>query len=795
MARKNQQPAGPAGRNPPQRPRGRKLLLAAGVLILLAAAAAWLLPGGSSRITNPRWPQFGPTQPEDERAIFARYGGSTSCRECHAEEYALWEKSNHGLAERPLREDLDRTAFVPSREIPLPGEVGRAEWDASGPGVTCVGISGSPERHPVARVIGNDPLRQYLVPFPGGRFQALQASYDPRSNEWFNVYGSEQRHPGEWGHWTGRGMNWNYMCANCHNTRLRQNYDEATDTYRTAMAEMTVGCEACHGPLRAHNEWQRQHGQSGRKDPTLPKFSKPRIVDNCGSCHARRSDLTPDFKPGDAFNDQFALSIVDQSEIFYADGQIHDEDYEYSSFLSSRMHFRGVTCLDCHNPHSGKTLLPGNWLCMRCHDGSYEHAPRIEPVQHSHHRVYGYDAAGKLTNPDLSSYDPARINETGGECVNCHMPQTYYMQRHRRHDHGFTIPDPLLTRQFGIPNACNRCHADQDAEWALAAAEKWYGPKMERPTRARAQWVARARRGDTAARDPLLRMLREEEIASWRASAAELLDPWAAQPEVVDALLEALNDTNALVRASSVHALEPALSLERSRVRPALARRLEDDSRNVRVAAAWAMRATLDTNTLAGRELLQLLEVSASQPAGQLRKGVFAYSRNDPVGACEHLGKAVAWDPYSSPIRQQYAVALSAAGKTREAIQTLRDGLRLVPRDAELQYQLGLAENEAGNLGGAAEALRAAVEANPQLALAWYNLGLAQSALDQPEQATESLLRAESLSPQDPRIPYARATILARLGRNQEALAAVRQALSLRPVFPEAERLLERFSR
>ena len=47
-------------------------------------------------------------------------------------------------------------------------------------------------------------------------------------------------------------MNWNSFCAECHNTRLHENYDAATDSYQTTMAEMGVGCEACHGPLKAH---------------------------------------------------------------------------------------------------------------------------------------------------------------------------------------------------------------------------------------------------------------------------------------------------------------------------------------------------------------------------------------------------------------------------------------------------------------------------------------------------------------------------------------------------------------
>ena len=104
-------------------------------------------------------------------------------------------------------------------------------------------------------MIGNLPLVQFLTPFPGGRYQVQEASYDPKSNQWFYVYGDDLRHPGEFGHWTGRGMNWNSMCAECHNTRVKKNYDAATDSYHTTMAGMSVGCEACHGPLQKHLDW------------------------------------------------------------------------------------------------------------------------------------------------------------------------------------------------------------------------------------------------------------------------------------------------------------------------------------------------------------------------------------------------------------------------------------------------------------------------------------------------------------------------------------------------------------
>src|SRR5690606_34906586 len=99
----------------------------------------------------------------------------------------------------------------------------------------------------------------------------------------------------------------------------------------------------------------------------------------------------------------------------------------------------------------------------------------------------------------------------GNECIQCHMPQTTYMQRDPRHDHGFTIPDPWLTQQHGIPNACNRCHEDQSTDWALSAVEKWYGDKMNRPTRTRADLIARARKGDASTVSGLMSLLAGDE--------------------------------------------------------------------------------------------------------------------------------------------------------------------------------------------------------------------------------------------------------------------------------------------
>ena len=212
----------------------------------------------------------------------------------------------------------------------------------------------------LTRVIGVDPLRQFLAPTINGRLQVTELAADPKKGDWFDVYGNEDRTPGEWGHWTGRGMNWNNMCAACHNTALQKKVRCENGLYGTVMAEMGVGCESCHGAMQSHVAWQREHPDRKTKEPYLTSVKGKAMVDTCGSCHARRGELTDTFKPGEQFLDHYVPTIPDDTDVYYANGQVRDEDYEYVSFLGSKMFGGGVVCMDCHDAHSGKTKLVGN---------------------------------------------------------------------------------------------------------------------------------------------------------------------------------------------------------------------------------------------------------------------------------------------------------------------------------------------------------------------------------------------------------------------------------------------------
>lgn len=712
--------------------------------------------------------------PDD--VVHAEYAGSESCKECHAAEFNNWEHSHHGMAERNYDESLDKSAFSPRQTLKHGDQVSETFLDADGfAKIITRGLENKRRTYPIKRIIGHDPLRQFLIPAPGGRLQTCDVSFDPHKNELFDVYGEDEREPGDWGAWTGQGMNWNAMCASCHNTRLRKNYDPRTNSYNTTMAEMSVGCESCHGPMKDHVEWQKQpHKKS--TDPTIKKQTKDQMLHNCAACHARRSEITGDLVPGESFFDHFGLTVTDETDIYYPDGQVRDENYVFSSFISSKMHHAGVRCGDCHEPHSNKLILADNLLCMRCHTAptaEFPTAPPINPTQHSHHKE----------------------GSTGNDCRSCHMPHTTYMQRDPRRDHSFSIPDPLLTKETGTPNACNRCHTDKDVDWAVEKTHEWYGDRMNRPTRKRALLVASARRGEPDARKGLIEMLKTEPVDAWQATACHLLEQWSFDEEAANALVAQLKNESPLVREAATRSLIYQCRENNTKIREAIEPLLDDSIRSVRVAAAWALVDTISLSSKAGKELVHMLDHNSDQPLGRMQLSQFALLRGNTKAAIQQIEKAIEWDPNSPPFHHDLAILLSMTGDTKGAIQQLEKAIELDPNEPEFHYKLALAWSEAGNLRKGIQSFQNSLNLNPANARAWYNLGLAYNALNQPEDAINALLRAESIDPNDEGIPYARATIHARLNQRQQAIEAATKAIQINQNFPEAIQLMRQLMR
>jgi predicted CXXCH cytochrome family protein len=445
------------------------------------------------------------------------------------------------------------------------------------------------------------------------------------------------------------------------------------------------------------------------------------------TCHSRRDQLTADaFEVGDAYHDHFSLSLPDQPGLYYPDGQILDEVFVHASFEMSRMNHAGVSCMDCHNPHTLERILPveNNMLCMRCHQEGVAgtefvmEAPSIDPLKHSFH------AEGS----------------TGNQCVECHMPQSVYMQEDWRADHGFHSPDPLMTKELGIPNACSTCHSDQTVDWAVEHAEAWYGTKLAAsPQRKRARAISKAYAYDPAALPELLELAKTEEIPAWQATYAGLISNYMPNAEAEAHLRSLLENESPIVRERAISGL--AMIQDGAEL---LMQKLGDESRSVRIAASRGLEAQNRevTDPRAAKEWADYLDFNADRPQSLFLLANRAARESRPVDVLDRVTRAIELDAANPEMYQQSAILLSSAGLNKDARKTLFAGWELAPTEPRFPYSLGLLAAETGDLETAVGYLEETVAMAPDFYRAWYNLSLAYSQLNRPEDAARAMQKA-----------------------------------------------------
>jgi tetratricopeptide (TPR) repeat protein len=714
----------------------RYALVAAGILVALLAGAWWLL--------RPAAPPE-PVRVAHSGGADARFVGSQACAACHEKAYSAWKGSQHQRAMQPATPDTALGNFAEAKfryagvESTFFRRDGKYFVNTDGP-------DGKLADFEIRYTFGVEPLQQYLIPFPDGRLQALSIAWDSRPLEqggqrWFHLYPKEKVDYRDELHWTRRSQNWNFMCADCHSTDVRKNYDASTNSFHTTWREISVGCEACHGPGSAHLDWARTKPADASKGLTValtqrqgihwqvdsktgqPTRSRPRTQDTeievCAQCHARRSQVADGYRAGHAFQDYYRPALLSPG-LYHADGQQRDEVYIWGSFLQSRMYQAGVTCGDCHEPHGQKVRAPGNALCGTCHQAS-----KYDTETHHHH-------AGRAE---------------GTRCVDCHMPPATYMVVDPRRDHSLRIPRPDLTITQGTPNACNGCHKEKPPQWAAETVERWYGHQPQGFQRYAEAFRFAERRA--AEGGPALARLANDrsQPAIARASALEAMAHYPAR-STIEAARAGLSDSDATVRRASVSIIGLLPTAQRL---PLLGPLLDDPVRTVRMEAAYGLVDAMTAATPAQRAAFERAakeyeaaqRFNADRPEARAALGNFYARQGRTDEAQQELRSALTLDPAFVPAYVNLADLLRALGREADGERILRDGLRQVPGTAVLHHTLGLS---LVRLGQTADALA-------------------------------ELQRATRLAPTDARYAYVYAVGLSSTGKVKAAIAEVDRAL------------------
>jgi tetratricopeptide (TPR) repeat protein/Zn finger protein HypA/HybF involved in hydrogenase expression len=739
----------------------------------LLAALAWQL----TRSPLPSAPI--PSASPPSAALFV---GSAECKACHAQETATWASSQHARAMQHATADTVRGDFNDAK-FTFDG-VTTSFFRRDGKYfVRTDGPDGKLAEFEVKYTFGLEPLQQYLVELAGGRLQALAVSWDARPKEkggqrWFRQYPNEKLDFRDELHWTQRSQNWNFMCADCHSTEVVKGYDAAGNAFNTRFNEISVGCEACHGPGSAHMVWAKQKSADPRKgltaqlderrgitwniDPATGtarrsrERTSEREIEVCAQCHARRAQIVEGYRAGAPFMDHYLPSLLVPG-LYHVDGQQRDEVFIWGSWLQSRMHRQGVTCSDCHDPHSQKLRVDGNAVCGQCHaPGKYD-----APAHHHH-------AAGSA----------------GAQCAECHMPKTLYMVVDGRRDHSMRVPRPDQTVAFGVPNACNQCHTDRDAPWAAAAVRGWLG-RDARGFQTFASTFHAAEAGKVGAAASLAAIandVAQSPIA--RASALERL----ALAGTADAptAQRAAQDAQPLVRLASVRLAELLPPPQQSRV---LAPMLADPLRAIRIEAARALAGQQDSLPAAQRDAWQkaadeyvaTLRYTADRPEAGTALGTFYSRLGKGAEASTAFEQALTLDAAYVPAYLNAADALRAQGRDAEARSMLEQGLAHTPKNAALHHALGLTLVRLGKPKDGLRELERAAQWAPDEARYAYVYAVALNSTGRPSDALRVLDRAAVRWPNNRDLLLALATMQRDAGQAEAARRTVRRLAQAYP--------------
>ncbi len=714
-----------------------------------------------------------------DQTLGATFLGARKCMDCHKREYDRWHDSHHDHA-MEVADDASVLGDFNNAVVEFHGVTSRFYRKEDKYFVFTQGPDGKMGEFEITHTFGWHPLQQYLVPFPGGRLQCLPIAWDVERKRWYNLYPDEPFDPRDWLYWTNAGQNWNGMCAECHSTNLKKNFDVRTGTYQTTWADIDVGCEACHGPGSRHVAWAELPDMARPEVPNAELIVKTDEIDSrslvelCAPCHSRRAAL------GDYTHSE--LDLLDSllpslltAELYYADGQILEEVYVYGSFTQSKMYRREVGCSDCHDVHSARPLKEGNALCLQCH-----RAAEYDAKTHHFHRSKGEAGEAIRASDGEILFDVG----SGAECAQCHMPGRHYMGIDYRPDHSFRVPRPDLTVTLGTPNACNRCHADKSPEWSDEKMTEWYGPGRRSHY---GSIITAGRSGLPEAKADLIRLAGDQLYpVVVRATALALLSAYPGE-EAERTYEIALMDDEALIRRTAVeYSNIPGQERQAALIAPLI----YDPVKAVRMEAARRL-AGESSKHLSRDQQKQFQSALEEFVASMEYSGDFAFARynlgnlygelNRPEEAVRNYRAALKIDEAFYPAKVNLAMLYNQRGESDKAEVLLKAVVNENPEMFEINYSLGLLLAEKQAYEEAAVYLERAAQGMPRRARVHYNLGLLLQHLKRDTEAEAALLKALGLEPDNMDFLYAGADYYIKRGRLAEARAMAEQMVAKHP--------------
>ena len=409
---------------------------------------------------------------------------------------------------------------------------------------------------PVVMTTGSHHMQGFWI--PGGRGNLLRQIpwyYHLAEKRWIPREDAFLEPPGSPRHF----MVWNDNCLSCHSTGGTPGMNQKTQAVQTAVAELGVSCEACHGAGREHVARHAAAGPTASAQRVVatdvgdPTIINPARLDHrgasrvCGQCHS--TFVPPDqdkflangykYRPGDELSTAYNLVRFDSqlhtqmerrgTPVYWLDGTCWVGGREYLGLVDSKCFTKGqASCLSCHSMHDAPpeeqlaAKMDGDRACVQCH----KEYTGSRLTEHTHHSS----------------------GSTGSRCYNCHMPHTSYALLGAIRSHRVDSPRVGTIRGGGRPNACNLCHLDRSSRWASERLVEWYGHKpadLVEIEETVSNWVLLVLQGD-----PIQRVL-----ATWHAGWQPARDA-SGSDWLVPHLADQLDDAYSVNRWAAWQALK-----------------------------------------------------------------------------------------------------------------------------------------------------------------------------------------------------------------------------------------------
>ncbi|KAB2903983.1 MAG: ammonia-forming cytochrome c nitrite reductase subunit c552 [Anaerolineae bacterium] len=479
-----------------QRKIGLVVLILGGLLILSAVVV------GASENTTTAPAPVAQTPPEG-----ATYVGSTTCFQCHSDQYRNWDNTLHPIM-------IQDVAANPAANVAdfSTGEEFRTLEDGS-----TYGIEG------VTFTMGNKYRQRYIAKTDTG-YVVLPGQWNIDSATWVEAT------PGDW----------LKDCAGCHTT----GYSVEEQTW----VELGTACEACHGPASVHVEMAKALPEG--VDPVSEDVYAVRqaivaSVDSnvCAQCHTRGTSADGEhgypvgYVVGGPLDETMFVPVAptgaEDDANFWPDGtekkhreQIlglnqsahgnalasivesdHGADYclpcHSTDYVKQDKTFAqdvvtlenaqfSITCVQCHAPHGeaaqDNQLTEESYeLCVGCHTGTGGGNNPIRVGSEVHHPMREMFEGVSFLGLDPSP-SPHFANEAYGPiCASCHMVGTA-----KSADYGdigtHTFKAVLPTQNAeGQPDSCTQCHNPEHDPDATPESLFFYIEEVQADTQERVE--------------------------------------------------------------------------------------------------------------------------------------------------------------------------------------------------------------------------------------------------------------------------------------------------------------------